>query len=116
MHFTPLEVHARMVRTESTLSRFPRMVLAGPRSSASSARNTADMSAAGRSRLAREITGMDEAPRWLAWVPLLKEYISRTTTLHATRNWTYPKYTDTGGIFDIMAMTVIQTHLSAYSS
>jgi type I restriction enzyme R subunit len=24
-----------------------------------------------------------------------------------------PKYTDTGGIFDIMAVTVIQTHLSA---
>ena len=23
-----------------------------------------------------------------------------------------PKYTDTGGIFDIMAVTVIQTHLS----
>ena len=24
-----------------------------------------------------------------------------------------PKYTDTGGIFDIVAITVIQTHLSA---
>ena len=24
-----------------------------------------------------------------------------------------PKYTDTGGIFDIMAVTVIQTHLTA---
>jgi type I restriction enzyme R subunit len=24
-----------------------------------------------------------------------------------------PKYTDTGGIFDIMAITVIQAHLSA---
>ena len=24
-----------------------------------------------------------------------------------------PKYTDTGGIFDIMAITVIQTHLTA---
>lgn len=24
-----------------------------------------------------------------------------------------PKYTDTGGIFDIMAVTVIQTHLAA---
>jgi type I restriction enzyme R subunit len=24
-----------------------------------------------------------------------------------------PKYTDTGGIFDIMAITVIQTHLAA---
>ena len=24
-----------------------------------------------------------------------------------------PKYTDTGGIFDIMAVTVIETHLTA---
>ncbi|MBE7416740.1 MAG: type I restriction endonuclease subunit R [Ideonella sp.] len=27
-----------------------------------------------------------------------------------------PKYTDTGGIFDIMAMTVIQTHLAVHAS
>ena len=35
-----------------------------------------------------------------------------TTSADVTRNLADPKYTDTGGIFDIMAVTVIQTHLS----
>ncbi len=80
MHYNVTDVHARMVQAVSTLKRLPQHVLRGYISSwpEIAFERTEHGRGPGKIKIppkAREIAEMDEAIRWLAWVPVLDRQV-----------------------------------------